>query len=102
KIFAPRKNAAISEGSKDFAKQFMDRHAIPTAKYQTCTDAEQAKAYIESERAPIVIKADGLAEEKGVTVASTVTGAVGASHEMIVGRTAQEGGPTMIVVGIVA
>src|SRR5690625_5108998 len=50
KVFAPRKNAAILEGSKDFAKQFMDRHAIPTAKYQTFTDADEAKARSEERR----------------------------------------------------
>src|SRR5690625_4600541 len=97
KIFAPRKNAAILEGSKDFAKQFMDRHAIPTAKYQTFTDAEQAKAYIESEGAPIVIKADGLAEGKGVTVALTVTEALEAINEMMVEKTFQEAGQTIVI-----
>lgn len=70
-IFAPRKNAAILEGSKDFAKDFMVRNNIPTAKYQSFTDVEAAKAYIEKEGAPIVIKADGLAEGKGVVVAET-------------------------------
>src|SRR5690625_4989066 len=97
KIFAPRKNAAILEGSKDFAKQLMDRHAIPTAKYQTITDAEQAKAYIESEGAPIVIKVDGLAEGKGVTVAFTVEDALEAINEMMVENTFQEAGQTIVI-----
>src|SRR5690625_3220542 len=75
----------------------MDRHAIPTAKYQTFTDAEQAKAYIESEGAPIVIKADGLAEGKGVTVALTVADALDAINEMMVKKTFQEAGQTIVI-----
>src|SRR5699024_6343674 len=65
-IFAPQKSAALLEGSKDFAKQFMNKHGIPTAAHETFTDAESAKEYIETQGAPIVIKADGLAEGKGV------------------------------------
>src|SRR5699024_8029352 len=72
RIFAPRKNAAILEGSKDFAKEFMVKYDIPTATYQSFTDAEAAKKYVEEQGAPIVIKADGLAEGKGVIVAETV------------------------------
>lgn len=71
RIFAPIKEAAILEGSKDFAKQFMIRHDIPTAAYETFTDADSARAYIKEKGAPIVIKADGLAEGKGVIVATT-------------------------------
>lgn len=71
RIFAPIKEAAILEGSKDFAKQFMMRHDIPTAAYETFTDADSARAYIKEKGAPIVIKADGLAEGKGVIVATT-------------------------------
>src|SRR5699024_3161177 len=67
-IFAPTKEAALLEGSKDFAKQFMMKHGIPTAAYATFTEADKAKAYIEEKGAPIVIKADGLAEGKGVIV----------------------------------
>jgi phosphoribosylamine--glycine ligase len=69
KIFGPVQAAAQLESSKDFAKQFMVRHQIPTAKYQTFTDAAAAHAYIDREGAPIVIKADGLAAGKGVVVA---------------------------------
>jgi len=69
KIFGPVQAAAQLESSKDFAKQFMVRHHIPTAKYQTFTDAAAAHAYIDREGAPIVIKADGLAAGKGVVVA---------------------------------
>src|SRR5690625_2986493 len=70
-IFAPNKEAAILEGSKDFAKEFMVRHGIPTAQYETFSDAAAAKKYVKEKGAPIVIKADGLAEGKGVIVAET-------------------------------
>ena len=70
-IFGPTQGAAQLESSKDFAKQFLERHAIPTARYQTFSDATQAHAYVDSEGAPIVIKADGLAAGKGVVVAMT-------------------------------
>lgn len=97
RIFAPRKNAAILEGSKDFAKQFMMRHEIPTAKYETFTDANEAKAYIEKQGAPIVIKADGLAEGKGVTVALTIGEALNAINEMMVEKTFAEAGQTIVI-----
>lgn len=69
KIFGPTKAAAQLESSKDFAKAFMLRHNIPTAKYQTFTDAKLAHDYVNAQGAPIVIKADGLAAGKGVVVA---------------------------------
>ena len=69
KAFGPSKAAAQIEGSKDFAKQLMDRHNIPTAHYKTFSDLELAQAYVHEHGAPIVIKADGLAAGKGVTVA---------------------------------
>lgn len=97
KIFAPRKNAAILEGSKDFAKQFMVRHDIPTANYETFTDVEEAKAYIKKQGAPIVIKADGLAEGKGVTVALTVEEALDAIKEMMIEKTFAEAGQTIVI-----
>jgi phosphoribosylamine--glycine ligase len=70
-IFGPTQGAAQLESSKDFAKQFLVRHAIPTARYQTFSDAAQAHEYVDREGAPIVIKADGLAAGKGVVVAMT-------------------------------
>lgn len=70
KIFGPTKAAAQLESSKDFAKQFMQRHGIPTAQAQTFTDPTAAHAYLEQRGAPIVIKADGLAAGKGVVVAT--------------------------------
>ncbi len=69
KIFGPTKAAAQLESSKDFAKAFMIRHHIPTAAYATFTDAKLAHDYVQTQGAPIVIKADGLAAGKGVVVA---------------------------------
>ena len=72
RIFGPTRAAAQLEASKDFAKAFMLRHHIPTARYRTFTDLAGARAYVEQEGAPIVIKADGLAAGKGVVVAMTL------------------------------
>ncbi|HJS39313.1 MAG TPA: phosphoribosylamine--glycine ligase [Burkholderiales bacterium] len=72
RIFGPTRAAAQLESSKDFAKRFMVRHGIPTARHATFEDATQAKAYVEREGAPIVVKADGLAAGKGVVVAQSV------------------------------
>ena len=83
KIFGPTKAAAQLESSKDFAKQFMMRHGIPTARYATFTDAAAARAYVEAEGAPIVIKADGLAAGKGVVVAMTLPEALAAIDMML-------------------
>ncbi|WP_341645725.1 phosphoribosylamine--glycine ligase [Thauera sp. SDU_THAU2] len=82
-IFGPTKAAAQLESSKDFAKQFLVRHGIPTAKYQTFSDAAAAHAYIDAEGAPIVIKADGLAAGKGVVVAMSADEAHAAIDTML-------------------
>ncbi len=79
RIFGPTRAAAQLESSKDFAKRFMARHRIPTARYATFEDAAAARAYVDKEGAPIVIKADGLAAGKGVVVAQSVAEA----HEAI-------------------
>ncbi len=79
RIFGPTRAAAQLESSKDFAKRFMVRHGIPTARHATFEDAAAAKAYVEKEGAPIVVKADGLAAGKGVVVAQSVAEA----HEAI-------------------
>jgi len=79
RIFGPTKAAAQLESSKAFAKDFMKRHGIPTAAYETFSDAAAAHAYVEAQGAPIVIKADGLAAGKGVVVAMTLEQA----HEAI-------------------
>ncbi|WP_439535326.1 phosphoribosylamine--glycine ligase [Methyloversatilis sp.] len=83
KIFGPTRKAAQLESSKDFAKQFMVRADIPTARYETFTDAAAAHAYVDAMGAPIVIKADGLAAGKGVVVAMTLTEAHGAIGMML-------------------
>ena len=72
KIFGPTQRAAQLESSKDFAKAFMQRHRIPTAAYQTFTNAQAAHEYVDGRGAPIVIKADGLAAGKGVVVAASL------------------------------
>lgn len=85
RIFGPAQKAAQLEASKDFAKQFMVRHGIPTAFYQTFTDAQAAHKYIDEKGAPIVIKADGLAAGKGVVVAMTLAEAHDAIDMMLSG-----------------
>lgn len=97
KIFGPSKLAAQLESSKDFAKQFMVRHNIPTAKYQTFTDATEAHAYLEQEGAPIVIKADGLAAGKGVIVAEDLATAHAAVDEMLAGNKFGEAGARVVI-----
>jgi len=82
-IFGPTREAAQLESSKDFAKRFLVRHNIPTAKYQTFSDARQAHAYVDQEGAPIVIKADGLAAGKGVVVAMSLDEAHAAIDMML-------------------
>ena len=83
KIFGPTREAAQLESSKDFAKSFMQRHGIPTAKYETFSDLAQAHAYIDANGAPIVIKADGLAAGKGVVVAMSLEEAHAAVDHML-------------------
>ncbi len=81
--FGPTKAAAQIEGSKSFAKELMAKYNIPTAAYGTFTDAEEAKAFIRENGAPIVVKADGLAAGKGVIVAMTLDEALEAVDDMI-------------------
>jgi phosphoribosylamine--glycine ligase len=83
KIFGPTQKAAQLESSKDFAKAFMQRHGIPTAAYQSFSDAAAAHKYIDEQGAPIVIKADGLAAGKGVVVAMTLDEAHAAVDMML-------------------
>jgi len=83
RIFGPTQAAAQLESSKEYAKDFMHRHNIDTAAYQSFTDAEAAKAYIKEQGAPIVIKADGLAAGKGVVVAETLEQAYEAIDNML-------------------
>ena len=95
--FGPRANAAIIEASKAFSKELMAKYHIPTAKYQTFTELDQALAYIEAEGAPIVVKADGLALGKGVVVASTVEEAKQAAREMMEDKKFGASGSTVVI-----
>jgi phosphoribosylamine--glycine ligase len=97
KIFGPVRAAAQLESSKDFAKAFMARHGLPTARYQTFTDVQKAKAYIDAEGAPIVVKADGLAAGKGVVVAMDKAEAHAAVEMMLTGNKLGEAGARVVV-----
>lgn len=97
KIYAPTKEAAILEGSKSFAKEFMVKYNIPTARYETFSDANEAKKYIEEQGAPIVIKADGLAEGKGVVVAQTVEQAIDAIDDIMVNDAFKGAGKKVVI-----
>lgn len=97
KIFGPTKEAAQLESSKDFAKAFMKRHGIPTADYETFTDAAAAHAYVDSKGAPIVVKADGLAAGKGVIVAMTLEEAHAAVDMMLSGNKLGDAGARVVI-----
>jgi phosphoribosylamine--glycine ligase len=97
KVFGPTKEAAQLESSKDFAKAFMTRHGIPTAQYQSFSDANEAHAYVAANGAPIVIKADGLAAGKGVVVAMTLEEAHGAVDHMLSDNRFGDAGARIVV-----
>lgn len=96
-IFGPTRKAAQLESSKDFAKAFMERHGIPTARYRTFSDAAAAHRYIDEQGAPIVIKADGLAAGKGVVVAMTLEEAHGAIDMMLSDNRFGDAGARVVV-----
>ncbi|MDP3528148.1 phosphoribosylamine--glycine ligase [Methylicorpusculum sp.] len=95
--FGPTAKAAQLEGSKRFSKDFMARHHIPTADYETFTDAEKAIEYIKNKGAPIVVKADGLAAGKGVIVAQTEQEAINAVKDMLSGNVFGEAGSRVVI-----
>jgi phosphoribosylamine--glycine ligase len=97
RIFGPVKAAAQLEASKDFAKRFMQRHGIPTAGYETFTDAGAAHAYVQKRGAPIVIKADGLAAGKGVVVATSAAEAREAVDMMLSGGKLGDAGHRVVI-----
>ena len=97
RIFGPTKAAAQLESSKDFAKAFMVRHNIPTAFYQTFSDAAAARAYVEKHGAPIVVKADGLAAGKGVVVAMSKDEAFSAIDMMLSDNKLGDAGARVVV-----
>ena len=97
RIFGPVKAAAQLEASKDFAKRFMARHGLPTAKHATFSDAAQARAYVDKTGAPIVIKADGLAAGKGVVVAMSTAEAKAAIDSMLVDNKLGDAGARVVI-----
>jgi len=97
KIFGPTRAAAQLEASKDFAKSFMARHAIPTALHRTFDSAGEAKDYVAAQGAPIVVKADGLAAGKGVVVAASVPEAHAAIDQMMTQKSLGAAGSRLVV-----
>ncbi len=96
-VFGPRKNAAEIEGSKIFMKGLLKKYAIPTAAYETFTDYEAALSYLRAQSVPIVVKADGLAAGKGVTVARTLEEAEQALRAMMVDKVFGESGTQVVI-----
>ena len=97
RIFGPTQAAAQLESSKDFSKAFMKRHGIPTADYESFTDAQAAHEYINTKGAPIVVKADGLAAGKGVIVAMTLEEAHAAVDMMLAGNAFGAAGACVVI-----
>ncbi|MBE7078031.1 MAG: phosphoribosylamine--glycine ligase [Clostridiales bacterium] len=97
KAFGPRKNAAIIEASKAFSKELMKKYGIPTAKYETFSDYEAAKAYVETCDIPVVLKADGLALGKGVLICKTREEALVGVKEMMLEAKFGNAGNTVVV-----
>ena len=97
KVFGPSAAAAALEGSKGFTKDLCAKYDIPTGAYQRFTNIDEAKAYIEAEGAPIVVKADGLAAGKGVTVARSVEEALAAAEDALTGGRFGEAGAEIVV-----
>ena len=97
RCFGPRQGAAQLEGSKAFTKDFLARHAIPSAAYQTFTEIPPALAYIQQQGVPIVIKADGLAAGKGVILAQTEAEANAAVEDMLAGNAFGEAGHRVVI-----
>ena len=95
--FGPRKNAAMIEGSKAFAKDLMKKYGIPTAAYETFDSAEAALKYLETARIPIVVKADGLALGKGVLIAQTRDEAKDAVREIMNGHKFGKSGDRIVI-----
>lgn len=97
RVFGPRKNAAILEGSKAFSKDLMKKYGIPTAAYENFTDADAALAYLEHAKFPIVLKADGLALGKGVLICSSFEEAKDGVREIMTDRKFGSAGNCMVI-----
>ncbi len=96
-VFGPTKAAAQLEASKSFAKEFLQRHHIPTAPYAICESVEQVRSALGHFHAPVVVKADGLAAGKGVVIARTKEEAASAAAEMLSGRMVGEAGARVVL-----
>lgn len=97
RVFGPRKNAAILEGSKAFSKDLMKKYGIPTAAYETFTDPDKALAYLETARFPIVLKADGLALGKGVLICENPEEARSGVRELMTDRKFGSAGDAIVI-----
>ncbi|MCZ6471309.1 MAG: phosphoribosylamine--glycine ligase [Gammaproteobacteria bacterium] len=97
RIFGPSAAAAQLEGSKTFTKEFLARHQIPTASYQSFTEIEPAADYVKAQGTPIVVKADGLAAGKGVIIAQTEIQAINAINDMLAGNAFGEAGHRVVI-----
>lgn len=97
RVFGPRKNAAILEGSKAFSKDLMKKYGIPTASYETFDDPAKALAYLENAKMPVVLKADGLALGKGVLICNTLDEAKEGVKEIMQDRKFGSAGDHMVI-----
>ncbi len=97
RVFGPRKNAAILEGSKAFSKDLMKKYSIPTAAYETFDDPEKALKYLETAEMPIVLKADGLALGKGVLICNTLEEAQAGVKEIMLDKHFGNAGNRMVI-----
>lgn len=97
RVFGPRKNAAILEGSKAFSKDLMKKYNIPTAAYETFTSADDANKYLETSEYPIVLKADGLALGKGVLICNTKEEALAGVDELMLDKKFGDAGNTIVI-----
>ena len=97
RVFGPRKNAAIIEGSKAFSKDLMKKYHVPTAAYETFTNADDALAYLETAKMPIVLKADGLALGKGVLICNNLDEAQAGVKELMVDKHFGSAGDKIVI-----
>ena len=97
RVFGPRKNAAVLEGSKAFSKDLMKKYGIPTAAYENFTDPKEALAYLETAKFPIVLKADGLALGKGVLICQDLEEAKAGVREIMEDKKFGSAGNTMVI-----
>lgn len=97
RVFGPRKNAAILEGSKAFSKDLMKKYGIPTAAYESFNDPQKALKYLETANYPIVLKADGLALGKGVLICKTFEEAKSGIEELMIDKSFGDAGNTIVI-----